>query len=136
MTLRWSALVLFMLAMNARAYELPIEIFEYVDNAKVVAFVHESDLVEATRWHPSKGAPPLTVKDVVTAVDSYIKATESLKGATLEEIALRKMPRHEAQWHYMVKLKTEKEDVTHYHYMVVLMNGKIIPAMREPESIK
>jgi len=136
MTLRWTALLLFLLAMNARAYELPIEIFEYVDNTKVVAFIHESDLGEATRWHPFKEAPPLAVKDVATAVDSYIKVTDTLKGAILEEIVLRKMPRHEGQWHYMVKLKTEKDDVTRYHYLVVLMNGKIIPAMREPESIK
>jgi len=136
MTLRWPALLLLLLATNVRAYELPIEIFEYVDNAKVVAFIHESDLGDSTRWEPFAAQPPLSIKDVTTAVGSYIAVTETLKGAELEEIALRKLPRHAGQWHYMVKLKTNREDTVRYHYLVVLMNGKIIPAMREPESIK
>lgn len=136
MSFRWPALLLLLLGSNAHAYELPIEIFEYVDNAKVVAFVHESDLGDSTRWHPFAAAPPLTIENVTAAVGSYIATTEGINNAVIEEIQLRKMPRHEDQWHYMVKLKTAGEDAIRYHYLVILMNGKIIPAIREPESIK
>jgi hypothetical protein len=36
----------------------------------------------------------------------------------------------------MVKLKVMHDDISQARYLIVLMNGKIIPGMKEPETIK
>jgi hypothetical protein len=49
---------------------------------------------------------------------------------------LRRIPQHEDDWHYMVKMHTEEDGAVRNHYLFVLMSGKVIPALNEPESIK
>jgi hypothetical protein len=136
MSLRWLVLLVPLYSVNVPALELPIEIFEYVDNARVVAFVKESDIDEAAEWKPDSGAPALSINKVVTIANDYAAGNEGMNGAIIEEIALRRIPHHEGKWHYMVKMKTETEEKVRYHYLVVLMNGRSIPAIREPSSIK
>jgi hypothetical protein len=55
---------------------------------------------------------------------------------TLTGIELKKIPRHEKHWHYLVKTKSEVDDIVESHYFIVLMDGKVIAAIKEPESIK
>jgi hypothetical protein len=136
MSLRWPLLLLLVTSTNLHATQFPIEIFEYVDSARVVAFINESDLDASTRWHPFEGPPPLGIQDVTAALRSFIASDEVLAGATLTEIELKRVPHREKDWHYMVKLKTGGKHGSHYHYLVVLMSGKVIPAIREPESFK
>lgn len=136
MSLRWLVLLVPLYSVSVHAYELPIEIFEIVDNARVVAFVNESDIDKSADWKPFAAAPKLGISDVTAAVRKYADGNEETKGAALVEVSLRQIPHHEGKWHYMVKMKTEVDEQVRYHYLVVLMNGKIVPAIREPSPIK
>jgi hypothetical protein len=133
---RYLALSVLLLVASTQAYALSIELFEYVDGRKIVAFVDENDIGDSIQWHPFKESPPITIRKVTKSIQKYIASDKKLKNAELAEIELRPIPRHEEHWHYVVKLKTEANDEVHYQYYVVLMSGKIIPAIREPESIK
>ena len=136
MSPRWLAILLLLPATNSYSFQFPIEIFEYVDNARVTVFINEGDIDNSVNWIPFKGAPPLTIEQVTGSIQKYIAGKAEYRNAKLEEIELRKIPHHEKQWHYMVKMKTTINDEPHNHYFVVLMNGKIISALIEPESIK
>lgn len=136
MSPRWLALFLLLLGSNSQAYQFPIEIIEYVEDARVVAFINQSDLDISVHWQPGEGPPPINIENVISSTKDYAESKEDLLNATLTEIKLRQIPHHEAQWHYMVKLQAKKDNKLRYHYLVVLMNGKIIPAIREPVSIK
>ena len=136
MLFRYLALLVPLLVASTQAYAFSIELFEYVDGRKIVAFIDESDIDDSVQWHPFKESPPITIRKVTKSIHEYIASDKELKNAELTEIELRPIPRHEEHWHYVVKLKTEANDEVHYHYYVILMSGKIIPAIREPESIK
>jgi hypothetical protein len=136
MSMRWPVLVLLLVSADIRAVEFPIEVFEYVENARVVAFIDESDLDASARWHPFEAPPTLGIEGVTVAIRNYIESEQDLSGAAVTEIELRQVPLREKDWHYIVKLKTEDDQGTRFHYLVVLMNGKIIPAIREPEPLK
>jgi hypothetical protein len=123
-------------SVNAHSFDFPVEIFEYVDNARIVVFINEGDIVDSANWEPFKGSPPLSVEKVISSLHKYIGGKEEYANIKLEEIEVRRIPHHENKWHYMVKMKTYNNDKTQYHYFVVLMNGKIITALREPESVK
>lgn len=132
----WLPLLLLLFSANVQSYEFPVEIFEYVNDEKVVAFINESDIDASTSWIPSDGAPPVTIANVVNAIRKYIAPDPKLSGATFSEIELKQIPHHEKHWHYLVKMKSRTGGHAHYHYFVVLMSGKIIPALKEPESFK
>jgi len=136
MSPKWSLLLLLALSASSRAAHFPIEIFEYVDSARVVAFIDESDLDESAHWHPFEAPPPLGIEGVTAAIRTYMTSDKGLAGAILTEIELRQVPHREKDWHYMVKLKTQRDHGSRSRYLVVLMSGKIIPAIREPESVK
>jgi len=136
MSYRWLALWVLPLAAHAQDYQFPIEIIEYVDSTRVVAFIDESDIPDAVNWHPFEEALPLTIEGAMGAVQQYIASAMVLAEPRLEEVELRRIPHHENRWHYMVKIREQGEDNARIHYFVVLMNGKVIPAMREPESVK
>jgi len=132
----WLPLLFLFFSGSAQSYDFPIEVFEYINNEKVVAFINEDDIDASTSWLPTEGAPPVTIANVVSTIQKYIKPDPKLTNATFSEIELKRIPRHEKHWHYLVKMKTGTGGQAHYHYFVVLMNGKIIPALREPESFK
>ena len=136
MNFRWLVLLLLPLGAHAQQMVFPIEIFEYVDNARVVAFINQSDIDATRNWHPFDEAVPLTVDQATERMNSYMASAPELEGGRLEEIVLRRIPQHEKQWHYMFKMRTDPAQGSQAHYFVMLMSGKIIPAIREPESIK
>ncbi|WP_428605813.1 hypothetical protein [Sedimenticola sp.] len=136
MSFRWLAWLPVLLSANAFATGYPVEIFEYVDSTRVVAFINPSDVDETHYWHPFKEVPPLTIEKVAASIHQYVSSDAELKDATLEEIELRKLPHFEKQWHYMVKMRTEHDHQIKNRYFVVLMNGNVIPAIQEPQSIK
>jgi hypothetical protein len=121
---------------TARAYEFPIEVIEYIDNVRVVAFVYEKDLHAAQRWQPSDGPPPLEIGDALHVLRAYLAAEPALAGATLTAIELKSIPGLERQWHYLVRMRLPGDDRPHSGYFVVLMSGKVIQGLREPQSIK
>ena len=118
------------------AYESPIEIIEYIDDVKVVANINKNDLNKKTQWIPFKSPPPLSVADALQAVQKYIGSHGKISDIKLRGIELKRMSHHEMYWHYLVKIIYQRGDKTQPHFFVVLMDGKVIPALQEPESIK
>ena len=122
---------------NAQSYQPSIEIIEQFDDVKLVAFIRESDLENYPQWNPVKEAPPLTINKAIQAVHDYHKKNNAeLATETVNEIELKKMTRHEKYWHYLIKIKINGSDDAKYQVYVVLMNGKVIPALTETESYK
>lgn len=117
------------------ASDFPIEIIEYVDDARIVAFVQKDELDPAYVWEPTEGAPKLTIEGALQAVNTFIAEDPAIQGAQLEEIKLEQIPNHKGYWNYLVKMQTTNHD-THHSFFVVLMDGKVIPAIREPDSFK
>lgn len=128
--------LLFLASNSVLAFQFPIEMIEGVDGARVIINIKKEDLDNDVRWVPFDGAPPLAIKDVLDVVKTHQTETPTMKGATLKEIQLRRIPHHERNWHYMVVMQTMNEDKPVLHYYVVLMSGKLIPAIHEPESYK
>ena len=139
MNYKWLLLLLTLTAsaVNAQSYQSSIEIIEQFDDVKLVAFIRESDLENYPQWNPMKEAPPLTISKAIKAVHDYHKKNNAeLAAETVNEIELKKMTRHEKYWHYLVKIKVNGNDGTRYQVYVVLLNGKVIPALTETESYK
>jgi hypothetical protein len=118
-----------------RANDFPIEIIEFIDNARVVAFIHEGDLDPASIWQPAEGAPKLSIESALEAVNAHITADPTISSAQLVEIKLEQVPNHNGYWNYLVEMQATNHEA-HTSFFVVLMNGKVIPAVREPSAIK
>ncbi len=99
---------------------------------RLVAFVDEHDIKNYPVWHPTKEAPPLSIKEAIQAVGDVTGSELSIDA--IKEIELREMPHYKHNWHYLIKI--ERHIKTKYRVYVVLMNGKVIPAVVEPESYK
>jgi hypothetical protein len=121
---------------NVLAQEFPIEIFEYIDNTKVVAFVNETDIDKTPRWAPFESPLPLTLTDALEAIQAHVKSNPELKNAVLSGVELKPVPHHKGYWHYLVRMKTYANNKPLSHYFIVLMDGKIVSGIREPETVK
>lgn len=127
------ALLLLLLSFNVQAGNFPVEIIEQFDNARVVAFIKDADLKSAPVWQPLAGPPPVTIAAAIEAVKTHrFKGVGQEGPFMVEEIELRKISAHDDHWHYLIK--TKEGEATRYY--VVLMNGNVIPAVREPEAYK
>jgi len=115
---------------NVYAYQPKVEIIEQFDNLKMVAFISMEDIKNNPEWNPNLGTPPLTVSEAIQAVKNFIKIL-----APIKEIEIRQVPKHEKQWHYLIKVANDSMK-SKYSIFVVLMNGTVIPAMIEPQSFK
>lgn len=120
-------------ALSAHAYQPKIEIIEQFDNLKMVAFISKEDLQNNPEWNPDSEAPPLTVSQAIQAYKSYTKSQKALK--PIKEIEIRSVPNYKNHWHYLFKVPNQSMK-TGYNIYVVLMNGKVIPAIIEPQSYK
>jgi len=123
-------LAFFFLTSNAYAYQPKVEIIEQFDNLKMIAFIHKNDIDSNPEWNPNVEAPPMTTLEAIKALKSAIKAIGSIK-----EIEIRQIPKHSSQWHYLIKVEDETMHSKVSIY-VVLMNGKVIPGIIQPQSYK
>jgi hypothetical protein len=130
------AALLLLFSAPLQALEFPIEIIESIDNSRVVAFVNESDIDQDINWVPFSGEPPLTLAGALKAIQQQIATDPGLSAAVLTEIGLRQIPRHKQHWHYLVKMQTRADDKLLAHYFIVLMDGKVIRGLREPQAVK
>lgn len=118
------------------AYEFPIEITEYVDEVRIAAYINRGDINENVQWIPFEGPPPLSIHEALTAVQKYLQSDSDMVNSSLVEIELRPIPHHENNWHYLVRIRYQTNDKVQPHFFLVLMDGKVISAIREPEAIK
>jgi len=128
----------FIPAGQAGAGHWPVEIYDVMDNNKVVIFLRNEDITASPQWQPADGGPPLTIAATLEHVKSWIEKDEQLKGAEVYEIELKPIQQHEQEhrWYYLVQLHGLRDGKPGDYYIAVLFNGKIVPAVVEPASIK
>jgi hypothetical protein len=139
MNYKWLLLLLSLVVsgVSAQSYQSSIEIIEQIDDIRLVAFIPESDLENYPHWQPVKEAPPLTISKAIQAVHAYHKKNRTeLAAEAVKEIELKKIKRHENYWHYLIKIQIKGGSDAKYQVYIVLMNGKVIPALTEIESYK
>jgi len=129
-------LLLVLFSGKALGYEFPIEVTEYIDDVKVVVYINKSDISHEAKWIPFEHSPPLSIGDALQAVEKYVNSRNDFSALELTGIELKKIPHHEAHWHYLVKTNVKVSDKVQAHFFVVLMDGKVISALKEPDSIK
>ena len=115
--------------------DFPVEIIEQIGNDRVIAFIEESDIAQTSVWEPTQGSPGLSIPEALQAVYGEIAADPKLTSGQLEEIKLEQIPHHAGYWNYLVRMQTSNHE-KHTSYYIVLMNGKVVPAVREPGSVK
>jgi hypothetical protein len=130
----FAALLLF--SLSARAFEFPHEYIEYIDDTKIVAFIDNEDIAVSPLWVPGQGKLPLNIEAALERVHKYIDAKLDIPAVKLEEIELKRIPHADARWHYLVVMHSENAEGIKLHYFVVLLSGKVIPALEEPEAYK
>lgn len=131
-------LPILMLLFSAQVFavEFPIEISEYIDDVKIDAYINKEDLNNTSQWTPFESAPPLTINQALTAILNDEKSNIDLNSSSVIAVELKPVPRHKSYWHYLVKIKTITENGAEPHFFIVLMDGKVISAIKVPESIK
>ncbi len=130
---RWLSLAIIVLSASAHAFQSKVEIFEQFDDLRMVAFISEKDINSSPEWNPNIEVPPLTVFQAIKAVRDLNKPS-NFTGA-IKEIEIRPVPKYDKHWHYLIKIKNDARK-TKYDIYVVLMNGKVIPAIIEPQTYK
>lgn len=118
---------------NANALQPTVEIYEQFDNLKMVAFIDKKDINANPVWKPDLSPIPLTVDEAIQAVKNFTK--DSPASGAIREIEIRPLPKHEEHWHYLIKIADDAM-ITKFAVYFVLMNGKVIPAMIEPQGYK
>lgn len=71
---------------------------------------------------------PLSIDDAIAAVQEF--DNEPNAEFAIDRIEIKPVPKHANHWHYLILLENEAK-VTHYDLYIVLMDGKVIPAMIE-----
>ncbi len=125
-------------ASQAKAGLWPVEIFDVMDNQRLVVFLHDEDIEASPAWQPADGGPPLTIADVLEHTQAWIANDPRLSGAEVHEIELKPIHQHKQdhRWYYLVQLRTMHDGKSKTSYTAVLFNGKVVAAIAEPESYK
>jgi len=123
-------------AHQAKSTAWPIEIFEVMDDSRIIIFIKDDDIATSPVWHPAEGGPPMSIAVLLTKVNKWIAEDPRLKGFGVHEIELKPINHHKDHWYYLVQLKPEKNGKKKPSYIAVLLNGKVVPAMVKPASIK
>jgi len=131
---RWITLSIAIFTTSAYALQPTVEIIEQFDNIKVVAVISENDINNSPMWNPDIDAPPLSVKDALHSIRDFNKQSKTTY--SVKEIEIRTIKRHPGYWHYLIKTVPNDMNMHKYDVYVVLMDGKVIPAIIEPESYK
>lgn len=123
---------------NADSDLWPVEIFDVMDNQKLVLFLRKQDIASSPTWHPAEGAPPLTIAAALQHIQEWIEKDPRLNGAQVHELELKPIHEHHQQdrWYYLIQLSTNQQGKTTTSYAAVLMNGTVVAAISEPSSYK
>lgn len=126
------------LAKTAHAIQFPLEIIEHFDGRTIVISVNQSDIDKTPTWNPTAGSPPLTIAELIKDIQQWTAQDKDLATATIAKIELKQILHHQNtdRWYYLVQLRTIDEDKPGMYFLAVLMNGKILPAIREPAAFK
>jgi|GEM_PF-932907 len=125
-------------AARADAGQWPLEIFEVMDDKKIVVFLKDEEIAASPEWQPAEGAPPLSIGSVLKTVGDWVEKDPRLAGSQVQELALKPIHGHEKEhrWYYLVRLHGKQDPRKTTHYLIVLLSGKVTPAIVEPMAIK
>lgn len=119
------------------AYQFPFEVTEYIDDVKIDAFINQEALAGQPEWKPFQKPLPLTLDQALAAIALGMKKDPRITHARLIGVELKPLPGRPGLWHYLVKMQTRTaEGKRRPVFFIVLMNGRVIPAIPEPEAIK
>jgi hypothetical protein len=126
---RWICALFIALAANAIASPSSIELVEQFGDYRLVAFIEASDIDNSPEWNPAVDAPPLSINEAILSAAQL--GADSVMPGDVREIDIRPVPGHTGRWHYLIKF-VDEERQPGFSFYVVLMNGKVIPAIVEP----
>lgn len=127
-----------MIPVIGQSADYPLEIIERFDGTKVVVNIDERDIAAAPAWRPAEGEPPVSIAALVTAVEEWTATHPDFAKESIRKIELKPISRHEGQrhWYYLVQMRDPADARASPHYLAVMMDGKIHPAIKEPSSYK
>ena len=130
----FSVALLFSFFSNTYAFQFPLEIIDYMDDATIIVYAKKNDINKTSTWIPGEGSLPLSVDDLVSKVNIWLKTQPNMINLKINEIELKKVKKHEKEnyWYYLIQLHNKNNT----QYIAVLMNGQILPAIKEPKSYK
>ena len=128
------AILLFGFFSQSYAFQFPLEIIDYMDDATIIVYAKKDDINNTSVWIPGEGNVPLGINELVSKVNSWLKTQPEMSALKINEIELKKVKKHEKEnyWYYLLQLKNHND----IQYLAVLMNGQILPAIKEPKSYK
>ncbi len=128
------AILLFGFFSPGYAFQFPLEIIDYMDDATIIVYAKKDDINNTSVWIPGEGNVPLSINDLVSKVNNWLKTQPEMSSLKINEIELKKVKKHEKEnyWYYLLQLKNHND----IQYLAVLMNGQILPAIKEPKSYK
>jgi hypothetical protein len=130
------SVLLLLFCARAFAIDFPIEVSEYIDDIKIDAYIKEEDLYRTSQWTPFESPPPLSVKQALSFIQEDAKSEIDFSKTQVIGVELKPVPHHKSYWHYLVKLKTISDGESEPLFFIVLMDGKVISAIKEPDAIK
>jgi len=126
------------LSREVLADQFPLEIIERFADTRIVVYIQQRAIDEAPAWDPAEGAPPLTIEALLKVIQKWSASNPILAGAEIRKIELKpiRLKNNQGRWYYLVQIAVEEQGRSHMRYLAVLMNGRIFPAIREPEPYK
>lgn len=125
------------LTAQAATRHFPLEIFDVLDDHRLVVFLRDNDIAASPQWRPGEGAPQLTIAEAIEQIRQHINEHDlRLQDAHLHEIELKPIHGHEQEhrWYYLLQMRVPGKHKA--YYFAVLFSGKVVPAIEEPMSIK
>jgi len=117
----------------------PEEIIDSMDGQRLVVFLPNADIAASPQWMPAEGvSPPLTIAEAIAHLTQWMTTDPRYQDDEIHEIKLTPIRHHEQEhrWYYLFQLRRPGDGARKAMYAAVLLNGKIVPAIVEPSSIK
>ncbi len=106
--------MLSVLYMNvAKGVDMPIADVEEMDGNRVAVYVEEHALSTYPAWEPGKGTVPISVTQVISAVETWVKKYNPSYGKVVfNELVLKQVRSHNNKlyWYYLVSYREALED--------------------------
>ena len=117
----------------------PEEVIDSLDGQRLVVFLPNEDIAASPQWHPAADAPPpLNIAAAIENLKKWMINDSRYQDVEIHEIKLTPIRHHEQEhrWYYLFQLRHPDGGRRKAMYAVVLLNGKVVPAIAEPSSIK
>ncbi len=117
----------------------PEEIIDSMDGRRLVLFLPNEDITASPQWLPADGAPPpLDIAGAMAQLKEWMAGDPRYRETEIHEIKLTPIRRHEKEnrWYFLFQLRHSDGGKPKAIYAAVLLNGKVVPVIVEPASIK